>query len=47
MHYLMLYDQATDDDDKKRYGDIIFNIIMPKAHEVNPILLKLIPEKTK
>ena len=44
---MMLYNQAGDESEKKRYGDIIFNKIMPIAHELNPILLKLIPEKTK
>jgi hypothetical protein len=44
---MMLYNQAGDEAEKKRYGDIIFNKIMPIAHEFNPILLSLIPEKTK
>ena len=46
MHYMMRYNQATEEDEKKRLGDIIFNKIMPIAHEIDPILLKLIPEKT-
>jgi hypothetical protein len=46
MHYMMLYNQADNESDKKRFGDMIFNKIMPIAHEFDPILLKLIPEKT-
>ena len=47
MHYMMLYNQAQEEEHKKKLGDIIFNKIMPIAHQIDPILLKLIPEKTK
>lgn len=47
MHYMMLYNQAQTDYDKKKFGDMIFNKIMPIAHQFDPILLRLIPEKTK
>lgn len=46
MHYTMLYGRPLEDEDKKKIGDAIFNLIMPIAHQVDPILLKLIPEKT-
>ena len=46
MHYMMCYNQATTDFDKKKFGDLIFNKIMPIAHEYDPILMILIPEKT-
>jgi hypothetical protein len=29
---MMLYNQAQDEDQKKKLGDMIFNMIMPKAH---------------
>ena len=35
-----------DEDEKKSFGDTIFNKIMPIAYEFDPILIKLIPEKT-
>lgn len=46
MHYTMLYSRPLEEEDKKKIGDAIFNLIMPIAHQVDPILIKLIPEKT-
>jgi hypothetical protein len=32
MHYTMLYGRPLEDEDKKKLGDAIFNLIMPIAH---------------
>lgn len=46
MYHMMLYNKAPDEATKKRNGDMIFNLIMPIAHKYDPVLMRLIPEKT-